>query len=154
MPIEIRPDDVTGEAVIELLRVHGQAMLAASPAESCHFLPAEGLRAPGVSFWAMWDGEELVGCGALKDLGGGEGEIKSMHTRAAQRGKGLGKQMLRHIIEEARSRGMKTLLLETGSMDAFAPARRLYEEAGFTYCDPFGDYVLDPNSAFMRREIA
>ena len=77
-----------------------------------------------------------------------------MHTRAAQRGKGLGKQMLQHIMNEARTRGMKTLLLETGSMDAFAPARRLYEEAGFTYCAPFGDYVLDPNSAFMRRALA
>ena len=109
---------------------------------------------PSVSFWAMWDGDELVGCGALKDLGGGEGEIKSMHTRAAQRGKGLGKQMLQHIMNEARTRGMTALLLETGSMDAFAPARRLYEEAGFTYCAPFGDYVLDPNSAFMRRALA
>lgn len=153
MPVDIRPDDVTGPEIIALLRAHAQTMLASSPAESCHFLPAEGLRAPDISFWSMWDGGALVGCGALKDLGGGQGEIKSMHMRAALRGRGLGRLMLEHIVAEARGRGMRTLLLETGSMDAFIPARRLYERFGFCYCEPFGDYVKDPNSVFMRYDL-
>ncbi len=150
MGAEIRVDDLTGPDVAALLAVHAETMLRASPAESCHFLPLEGLRVPEVTFWSMWEDGVLVGCGALKDLGDGTGEIKSMHAREHLRGRGLGRQMLEHIIAEARARGYAALFLETGSMDAFIPARKLYEAYGFTYCGPFGDYSLDPNSSFMR----
>jgi putative acetyltransferase len=91
----------------------------------------------------------LLGCGALKDLGDSTGEIKSMHTREVLRGRGLGRRMLEHILAEARRREYTALFLETGSMDAFLPARRLYERYGFTYCGPFGDYAEDPHSVFM-----
>ena len=147
--LEIRPDDLSGPEIAELISIHAATMLAASPPESCHFLPIDGLRKPSVSVWSLWEDGALIGCGALKDLGDGTGEIKSMHTRQALRGRGLGRLMLEHILGEARRRGYTALWLETGSMDAFIPARRLYEAYGFTYCGPFGDYSEDPHSVFM-----
>ncbi|HAY06043.1 MAG TPA: GNAT family N-acetyltransferase [Hyphomonas sp.] len=151
---EIRPDDLSSAEMADLIAIHAHTMLAASPPESCHFLPIEGLRQPSVSVWSMWEEGSLIGCGALKDLGDGTGEIKSMHTREALRGRGLGRVMLEFILGEARRRGYTALWLETGSMDAFIPARRLYEAYGFTYCGPFGDYVDDPNSTFMTLKLA
>lgn len=150
MSVEILPDDVTAPDVLDLLQAHADLMLSLSPPGSCHFLPADGLRTPDVSFWVMRRGNELVGCGALKDLGDGTGEIKSMHARSDLRGSGLGRQMLEHILTEARRRQYAAILLETGSMDGFLPARKLYEAYGFAYCEPFGDYALDPNSLYMR----
>jgi putative acetyltransferase len=152
--IEIRPDDLAGPEIAELIAVHAGTMLAASPPESCHFLPIDGLRDPAVTVWSLWEADALLGCGALKELGDGAGEIKSMHTREAQRGRGLGRRMLDHILAEARRRHYAALYLETGSMDAFLPARRLYEANGFRYCGPFGDYVADPHSVFMRLDFA
>jgi putative acetyltransferase len=147
--IQIRPDDLTGPEIAELIAIHAGTMLAASPPESCHFLPIDGLRQPSVSVWSLWEEGALLGCGALKDLGNGTGEIKSMHTREVLRGRGLGRRMLEHILAEARRRNYTALYLETGSMDAFIPARRLYEAYGFDYCGPFGDYTEDPHSVFM-----
>ena len=147
--IQIRPDDLTGPEIAELIAIHGATMLAASPRESCHFLPIDGLRQPSVSVWSLWEDSALLGCGGLKDLGNGTGEIKSMHTREVLRGRGLGRRMLEHILAEARRRNYTALYLETGSMDGFIPARRLYEAYGFDYCGPFGDYAEDPHSVFM-----
>ncbi|MFN7163606.1 MAG: GNAT family N-acetyltransferase [Hyphomonas sp.] len=151
--IEIRPDNLAGPEMAELIAVHAATMLAASPPESCHFLPIDGLRQSSVSVWSMWEAGALIGCGALKDLGDGTGEIKSMHTRQVLRGRGLGRRMLEHILAEARHRGYTALWLETGSMDAFLPARRLYEAYGFVCCGPFGDYAEDPNSIFMTLSL-
>ncbi|MBA3068404.1 MAG: GNAT family N-acetyltransferase [Hyphomonas sp.] len=147
--LEIRPDDLSNPEMADLIGVHARTMLAASPPESCHFLPIDGLRQPSVTVWSLWDDGALAGCGALKDLGDGTGEIKSMHTREARRGSGLGRRMLEHILAEARRRGYAALFLETGSMDAFIPARRLYEAYGFAERGPFGDYIDDPHSLFM-----
>lgn len=152
--IEIRLADLNSAAMAELIAVHARTMLAASPPESAHFLPIDGLRNPAVTVWSMWENDALIGCGGLKDLGDATGEIKSMHTREAARGRGLGRLMLDHILSEARSRGYTALYLETGSMDAFLPARGLYEANGFTYCGPFGDYALDPHSVFMTLPLA
>ena len=153
MTIDIRPDDLAGPEMAELIAIHAQTMLAASPPESCHFLPIEGLRQPSVSVWSMWEDGALIGCGALKELGDGAGEIKSMHTRAHLRGRGLGRLMLEHILGVARARGYTDLWLETGSMDAFIPARKLYQTYGFWECSPFGDYAEDPSSLFMHLQI-
>ncbi|MFN4025672.1 MAG: GNAT family N-acetyltransferase [Hyphomonas sp.] len=150
MTLDIRPDDLSGPEIAALIATHAETMLAASPPESCHFLPIDGLRQPSVTVWSMWEDGALVGCGALKELGGGLGEIKSMHTRANLRGRGLGRRMLEHILSEARARGYTGLFLETGSMDAFRPARQLYEAYGFTCCGAFGDYADDPHSTFMH----
>lgn len=151
--IEIRPDDLTSPEMAALITTHARTMLAASPPESCHFLPIDGLRHPSITVWSLWDDGELLGCGALRDLGDGTGEIKSMHTREVARGRGLGRQMLEHILEEARRRAYSALFLETGSMDAFLPARGLYLRYGFAACGPFGDYAEDPHSLFMRLSL-
>lgn len=151
--IEIRADNLAGPEMAELIAIHAVTMLAASPPESCHFLPIDGLRQPSVSVWSLWEDGALLGCGALKDLGDGNGEIKSMHTREALRGRGLGRRMLQHILAEARRRRYGALFLETGSMDAFLPARRLYEAYGFMSCGPFGDYAEDPHSIVMTLSL-
>jgi putative acetyltransferase len=151
--MEIRSDELTGPAVRALLEEHLRSMYELSPPESVHALDLTELRRPEITFWAVWEGEELLGCGALKELGPRHGEIKSMRTASAYRRKGVARAVLAHIIDEARRRSYARLSLETGSMAAFEPARKLYESFGFTYCEPFADYVLDPNSVFMELEI-
>ncbi|MEZ6005226.1 MAG: GNAT family N-acetyltransferase [Planctomycetota bacterium] len=151
--MEIRLETLEGPEIAELLLAHAELMRSLSPPESCHFLPIDGLRHPAVTVWSMWEAGHLLGCGGLKDLGHHHGEIKTMHTRATERGRGLGQQMLLHILEQAKTRGMTHLFLETGSPAGFEPARRLYERHGFDYCGPFGDYKLDPYSVFMSRAL-
>ena len=149
----IKPDDLTGPEVAELLADHLREMNLHSPPESVHALDLDTLKKPEITFWSIWSDTELVGCGALKELEPDHAEIKSMRTAPAFRGMGAGKQMLRHILDEATRRGYKRLSLETGSMAAFDPARRMYEAQGFTYCRPFADYILDPNSVFMTKQL-
>lgn len=153
MAVEIRVDDLQGPEIAALLQTHADLMLSQSPEESCHFLPLEGLQKPNITVWSQWEAGRLLGCGALADIGGGHGEIKSMHARDSERGRGLGEQMLLHIIGEVRGRGMSALYLETGSPEGFIPARRLYEKHGFADCEPFGDYTHDPMSVFMSRVL-
>ena len=145
----IRVDDLSGPEIAALLEAHLKLMRETSPPESVHALDLEALRMPDVTFWTVWDGPALLGCGALKALDAAHGEIKSMHTAKAARGRGVARRMLEHILGEARRRGYRRLSLETGSMAAFAPARALYAGFGFHDCSPFGDYFLDPNSVFM-----
>ncbi|MFC7392628.1 GNAT family N-acetyltransferase [Scopulibacillus cellulosilyticus] len=151
--MEIKIDDLTGSEVAELLREHIQSMRLHSPPESKHALDLEALRKPEITFWSAWEGAELAGCGALKELDRRHGEIKSMKTASSHLRKGVAKRLLQHIIEEARRRCYRRLSLETGSMDAFEPARRLYSNFGFQYCSPFSDYIEDPNSVFMTKEL-
>ena len=147
-------DDLRGEAIIALLEAHLDTMRSISPPDSVHALDLAGLRAPGMTLWTLWEGDALLGCGALKELDPGHGEIKSMHTAAAHRRRGVAARLLAHIIAEARRRGYRRLSLETGSTDHFLPARTLYAEHGFVSCGPFGDYGEDPHSAFMTLELA
>jgi putative acetyltransferase len=149
----IRIDDLRRPEVIRLLDDHLCSLRAVSPPESCHALDLDGLRKPDVVFWTIWIGDELAGCGALKELDSKHGEIKSMRTVDAYRRKGVARRVLQHIIEEAGRRGYRQLSLETGSMEFFEPARQLYSSFGFTFCRPFADYVDDPNSVFMTKEI-
>jgi len=151
--MRIEVDDLSRPAVHALLQEHLANMYELSPPESVHALDLSKLRAPDITFWSVWDGATLVGCGALKQMSATEGEIKSMRTPRALRRRGAGRAVLRHIIAEAKRRGYRRLNLETGSQDGFVPARTLYESFGFTYCGPFGDYKPDPNSAFMTMEL-
>jgi putative acetyltransferase len=153
MHMEIRIDDLTGTEIKELLREHLAGMLEMSPPESVHALPLEELRKPDITFWSVWHDSELMGCGALKELEAQHGEVKSMRTIARHRRKGVAAAVLEHILAEARRRNYKRVSLETGSMDAFLPARKLYERFGFEYCAPFADYIDDPNSVFMTKEL-
>jgi putative acetyltransferase len=151
--LEIRIDDLAAPEVVALLQEHLHDMTRHSPPESIHALDLERLRSPDITFWSVWDGLELLGFGALKRLDGGHAEIKSMRTASRHRGRGVADRLLQHMLDEARRRGYRRVSLETGSMAAFEPARRLYEKHGFTTCAPFADYAEDPNSVFMTREL-
>jgi putative acetyltransferase len=149
----IRVDDLAGPEIRSLLEEHLRSMHELSPPESVHALDLAALRKPEITFWTAWSQDELLGCGALKELDPTHGEVKSMRTASARRRTGVGRAMLTHIIMEARMRSYARLSLETGSMEAFAPAWRLYETFGFTSCAPFADYTEDPNSVFMTRTL-
>ena len=151
MKIEI--DDLSRPQVQDLLSEHLANMYEITPVESVHALNAAGLRDPTITFWTIWDGDALVGCGALRELSAISGEIKSMRTPVAARRRGAGRAMLNHIIDAARARGYTRLSLETGAMAGFEPARQLYRSAGFREGGPFGEYAEDPNSVFMHLEL-
>jgi putative acetyltransferase len=147
--MRIELDDLSRPQVHDLLREHLASMHELSPPESVHALDLAALRRPEVTFWTVWEGATLVGCGALKELDPSHGEVKSMRTPVSHRRRGAGRAVLARIVEEARARGYARLSLETGAQEAFGPARRLYESFGFTCCGPFAQYRLDPNSVFM-----
>ena len=149
----IELDDLSRPEIHALLNEHLQSMYELSPPESVHALDLQKLRQPDITFWSAWDGGLLLGCGALKELDKRHGEVKSMRTPNTLRRRGAGRAILAHIVEIARSRTYERLSLETGSMDAFKPAHKLYESFGFTYCSPFGDYSEDPNSYFMTLKL-
>ena len=151
--MKIKTDDLTRPEIHALLNEHLQSMHELSPPESVHALDLQKLRNPDITFWSVWDGSLLLGCGALKQLDTKHGEVKSMRTPSALRRRGAGRTVLAHIVAVARSRGYERLSLETGSMEAFKPAQRLYESFGFEYCPPFGDYAEDPNSVFMSLRL-
>jgi putative acetyltransferase len=139
--------------VVALLDLHVTRARAETARGSAHALDLAGLRAPEVTFWSAWEGDEVVGVGALKRLTADHGEIKSMHTAETARGRGVGSAILHHIMAAARTRGMTRLSLETGSWPYFAAARSLYARHGFVVCEPFGDYRDDPNSVFMTLSL-
>ena len=148
---QVLVDDLSGPEIRALLEEHLRDMSQLSPPESVHALDIDALRQADVTFWTVWSDGELLGCGALKQLGAQFGEIKSMRTAIAWRGCGVAGRVLGHIVQVARERGYATLGLETGSAPAFQPARSLYERFGFSYCGPFEGYAEDPNSVFMQR---
>ena len=151
--MEIRIDDLTGSRIAEFLREHLENMAENSPLESMHALSLEELRKPEITFWSVWSDTELLGCGALKEMDPQHGEIKSMRTASIHRRRGVAAKLLERILEEAKRRNYKRVSLETGSMDAFAPAHNLYARFGFKECGPFADYTEDPNSLFMTKEL-
>jgi len=152
--MELKQGNVDSPKIVQLLQEHLNDMYAASPPESVHALNVSALQAPSISFWSLWDGEHLAGCGALKELDNASGEIKSMRTAHGFRRKGIASHMLQHIIESAQKRGYRTLYLETGTVDFFMPAIELYKTFGFEVCGPFADYSLDPYSLFMKKDLS
>ncbi len=152
MPIV--PGDFNDPRIIDLLRVHLDSARAETAPGSAHALDLSGLKAPGIDFWALWEGEVLLAVGALKRLSDDHGEVKSMHVAEARRRSGAGGAMLRHIVEHARAEGLTRLSLETGSWAYFLPARALYARHGFVECPPFAPYVADPNSVFMTLDLS
>jgi putative acetyltransferase len=138
--IRIKVDDLTRPQVAALVDLHLREAHANSPACQVFALDSSGLRHADVTLWTAWDGEELLGMGALKPVDPGHGEIKSMRIAPAHLRKGIGAAMLGHLVAEGRARGYHRLSLETGNNDAFAPARAMYERAGFVECEPFADY--------------
>jgi putative acetyltransferase len=154
LEFRIRIDDLRGPEITVLLEEHLRHMRRVSPPESVHALDLDGLRVPTITFWTVWEGERLAGCGALKELDPHHGEIKSMRTADALLRRGVAAFVLQHLFGEATRRGYRRLSLETGAMEYFEPARRLYRRFGFELCRPFADYVDDPNSVFMTMKVA
>jgi putative acetyltransferase len=151
--MHIKVDDLSGAEIRELLQEHLRSVALLSPPESVHALDIEALRRPEITFWTAWEEGQLLGCGALKELDSQHAEVKSMRTSSRHLRKGVARKLLGHILEEAERRSYQRLSLETGSGEAFEPARGLYASFGFTYCEPFADYVEDPYSVFMTREL-
>jgi len=146
-------DDLTGPEIAALLRLHLDEMHQWSPPESVHAMPIERLRQPDVTFFSAWDGDRLAACGAIKHLADDHGELKSMRADPDYRGKGAGKAILRHLLDEAGKRGYRRVSLETGRPEPFLPARCLYQSHGFTECPPFADYTEDPFSICMTKPL-
>jgi putative acetyltransferase len=153
MMLQVMKEAPEAPDVVALLEAHLAFARGVSPRDAVHALDLAALHVPEITFWTARSGSQLAGCGALKELSARHGEIKSMHTRADLRGRGVGERIVRAILEECRSRGYGRVSLETGSTAAFAPARRLYARLGFAPCGPFGGYGLHPHSAFMGLEL-
>lgn len=151
--MEIRAGGLDHPDVVALLEEHFAEMLAASPPGTCHFLDLTKLAADNVEFFTAWEGETLLGCGAFQTLSDEHGEIKSMRTTKAARGKGFGAAMLAHIESEAKARDIKRLSLETGTGVPFEAAHGLYRRFGYAYCPPFGDYEATDFNVFMTRTL-
>ncbi|MFZ6773525.1 GNAT family N-acetyltransferase [Undibacterium sp. SXout7W] len=147
--MHIHIDDLSDASIHALLSEHLDNMYALSPPESVHALDLNQLRQTDITFWSAWDGETLLGCGALKEITSQHAEVKSMRTPNKLRRRGAGRAILAHMIEVAKSRGYQRLSLETGTDEAFKAAHKLYESVGFQYCGPFGAYAEDPHSIFM-----
>lgn len=151
--LTVAVDDLSGPEIAAFLQAHVDEMIAVTPPQSKHALDLDGLRVPEVTFWTVLDGPVIAGCGALKTLEPGHGEIKSMRTAPTHKRRGIASLVLTHITAEARRRGMERLSLETGSFAFFLPARRLYEKNGFTACGPFNGYTFDPNSVYLTKTL-
>ena len=149
LPLHVTTEDPRAPDFTRLLEEHLAFARGSTAAENAHALDLEALVAPAVSCYAARIDGELMAVGALQDLGGGHLEVKSMHTARGARRRGIGLELLEHLVNEARARGGTRLSLETGAMEAFAPARAMYHGAGFSACEPFGGYPPSPNTVFM-----
>lgn len=150
-PVVIAVDDPCAPDVGGLLERHLSFNREVTPPEGVHALDVERLVDPAVTFVSARVDGALAGVGALRHLDHTHAELKSMHTAAAMRGRGVARAVLDHLIALAAERGYHRVSLETGNMDAFAPARRLYASAGFEVCPPFGDYFGSSTSTCMTR---
>ena len=153
MPLTFHPGDLDSRDVRALLKLRFAAMRSTSPPEACHVLPVDGVRDPAVTFWSAREDGKLVGMGALNALSPEHGEVKSMRTAPDALGRGIGRQLLHHIVAEAGQRGHRRLSMETGSTEPFAAALHLYASEGFVPCAPFGDYQDTPFTRFFTREL-
>ena len=146
--------DFTDPRLARFLQAHLDDMEPTAPPESRHALDLSALEAPHVRMWVATDADGIVGTAALAGLDAHHEELKSMRTEPRARGRGIASALLAHALDDARSRHVERVSLETGSMAFFAPARSLYAKAGFVPCAPFGSYVDDPHSTFMSLELA
>ena len=153
MTMRIERDDPSRPDVHALLEEHLRSMRELSPPGSVHALDLPRLQRADITFWTVREGTTLLGCGALRELDPEHGEVKSMRTAQSLRRRGAARAVLAHIVGEARRRRYDRLSLETGAIDAFRPARTLYESFGFAYCAPFAEYTPDPNSVFMTMDL-
>lgn len=152
--MDIQQEDPASADVHALLLEHLADMQSHSPPESVHALDMNALRVPAITFWTVRENGVLLGCGALKQLDAESAEIKSMKTSPSHQRRGVARRLLRRILIAANERNLKQVFLETGTPEAFVPARKLYENHGFVECEPFADYTHDPYSVFMKFDVA
>ena len=139
--------------VHEFLTKHFIELRSVSPEDSCHVLDIAGLKDSSIKFWSLWDGNNLMGSGALKFLDKEHGEFKSIRVSDKFRGKGNGSKVINHLINEAKKLNIKRLSLETGAGDFFLAARKLFLKCGFETCEPFSNYKDNINSVYMTMQI-
>lgn len=151
--IEIKIDDLSSPVIIKFLQDHLQHMIDVTPPGCVHALDVDSLKEPEITFWSVWSGQILVGCGALKELDATHAELKSMRTAPSQLRKGVASYLLKYILSEAKGRQYRSVSIETGSYEAFRPARKLYLKFGFKCCGPFSSYTENPNSVFMTKNL-
>jgi putative acetyltransferase len=151
---EVRKDDLSSEATLRLLALHLAGMHANSPPDSVYALDLSGLKAPDITVWSVWGGNEVVGIGALKELGNGSAEVKSMRTHPDHLRRGVAALLLDHIAAEAKARGLTRLSLETGSGPAFEPALALYRKYGFVNGEAFSDYQPSAFNHFLHLQLS
>jgi putative acetyltransferase len=154
MDLVIAVDDPRVDDVRALLEKHLSFSQEVTPVGHVHALDIDGLLDPLVTLFSARREGVLLGVGALKQLSGSHAELKSMHTSAAARQQGVGRAMVAHLLAVAAARNYQRVSLETGTMDAFAPARSLYTNIGFTPCEPFGEYTANPHSICMSIDLA
>jgi putative acetyltransferase len=151
--MEIREGLLDDPRVLALLETHVARARAETAPGKAHALDVSGLKTPDIRFFTLWQGEDLLACGALKTLSPDHGEVKSMHTAEARRGSGAGSRILAHMIEQARAMGLNRLSLETGTWPYFHAAYWFYLRHGFIDCAPFADYKADPDRRFMTLQL-
>ena len=151
--MDIRLDDLTSHASRALLRLHLEGMHANSPPGHVFALDYSGLRAPDVTVWSVWEGDVIVGIGALRQIDTQSAEVKSMRTHPDHVRRGIGAALLEHIIAEARRRGVRRLSLETGRGPAFDAALALYRSRGFVNGGPFADYTQSKFNQFLHLDL-
>ncbi|MGP0030958.1 MAG: GNAT family N-acetyltransferase [Acidimicrobiales bacterium] len=154
MTLDISTEDPRAPEVEALLRAHLTFARFVTPPDDVHALDVSGLLDPAVTLLGARRHGELLGVGALRMLEDGHAELKSMHTVEAARGHGIGRVLVGHLLSLAVDRHCTRVSLETGTMDAFAPARALYARIGFVVCEPFGDYTVNPNSVCMTIDLS
>ncbi len=152
--LSVRPESPLSPELDLLFQRHQDFCIADTPPESMHMMARESLCAPGVEFLLLRDGQRPIGMGAIKDLGDGTVELKSMHVLSEARGLGAAQRIVAALCLAAVQSGARAVFLETGSQASFAPARAFYRRAGFVECAPFAHYREDPNSTFMMRVLA
>ena len=150
---DIREDDLTGDATRQLLTEHFQGMQTSSPPGHSFSLDLSGLSAPAITIWSAWDGPQIAGVVALKDLGDGSGELKSMRTATSHLRQGVAAALLQHVVDEARRRGWRRVSIETGSGDNFEAALAFYRNAGFVDGEAFADYVRSEFNQFLHLDL-
>jgi putative acetyltransferase len=152
-PITTTVDDPRAADVRGLVARHLEFAHEHTPAENVNAMGSEALNDGAITLFSARRSDELLAIGALKELDARHGELKSMHVAQAVRGQGIGRTMLEHLLQEARRRGYERVSLDTGTMEAFVPARTLYESAGFEPCEPFGDYTVTPDNTYLTLEL-
>jgi len=150
---DVRPGDFSDPRVIALLDHHFRDMHANSPPGKAFVLDITELQTKDITFLTLWDGDALMGCGALKELSSTTGEIKSMRTAEQHLRKGVAARLLAEFMAIGIQRNYERLSLETGRGPTFEGAIALYTKYGFLPGDKFANYQSSDFNQFFHLEL-